>query len=427
MSKDDFKYNNWKYTPNATDSIQHCSKKQKYAVKFDIAEDIPASLYHFSKSYYQSAHLIATRMIEKMQIDELDRYIFPLFFLYRHSLELLLKSIGFIFITDKTQRQIFLRDTFHNLKNIYEYILNHTTYSRSNGEHIWLIGYLNNISQTDKASDSFRYPFHIILKSDMQGMEAYEIKRVFQKQMHLDLISEANKFEAAYEILNTWYLDITEPATTHKASEYIECNNSFLDEGGCYFSQSVVGYEYRHDDFYAYCSGYMECATYLLDYLKEQYDEDSNIDYSHMWYPMCYLYRNAIELLLKSIIFEYSNQNWQTKCAVAYENKHKICKLLNNIDKYAIQFYEIHDQNNYIKNMVRYCEVLHQFDSDSSKFRYPIDKYCSPYLHTEKYYNFIEMGNFLRALASAIDGVHSEIDYRKDVIDTLQVEYSGYY
>lgn len=426
ISGNEFKYNDWRCIPNDTDVITHCSKKKDYAVKFDAAEDISLSLYDFSRAYFESAHLIASRMINSMQIDELDRYVFPLLFLYRHSLELLLKSIGFLFITDKTMRQLFLKDTFHNLKSIYEYILRHTSFPRNSAEHTWLVEYFENVSKTDKASDSFRYPFHILPNYDEVGMLTFEIKRIFQKQTHLDLISEANKFEAAYEILNAWYLDMKDPSLTHEASEYIECDNSFLDEGGYYYTQSVVGYEYRHDDFYAYCSGYRECASYLLNWLKRQYDEKVEMDYSHMWYPMCYLYRNTIELLLKSIIFEFSNQSWQGKCSIAYRYKHSICHLLKNVDTYAIQFYGIEDQNNYISNMVRYCKILHEFDADSSKFRYPIDKKCSPYIHVERHYNFVAIGDFLKALASAIDGVHSEIDYRKDVLDTLCAEYSSY-
>lgn len=426
MCNDDFKYFDWRCIPNETTIIEPCKKKDRYAIRFDIAQNIPLSLYNFSKAYFDSAHLIATRMIEKGRIDELDLYVFPLFFLYRHSLELLLKSIGFTFITQKEEQQLFLKDTLHNLKSIYEHILRYTIFPRNIDEHNWLIRYFDNISHDDKASDSFRYPFHIIPAYDELGWREFKINRVFQKQTHLDLISEANKFEAAYEILNAWYLDIYDSSTEHKAQEYLDCSNAFLDEGGSYYGQSVVGYEYRYNDFHAYCSGYKECACYLLQHIKKQYDEGIDIDYSHMWYPMCYLFRNTIELLLKSILFEYSNQTWQTKCAVAYDNKHKLCQLLKNAEKYAIEFYDVEDKDDYIKNMIRYCELLHDFDSDSSKFRYPIDKNCNPYLSTVRYYNFVEIGSFLKALVSAIDGIHSEIDYRKDVIDTLRAEYPEY-
>ena len=48
-----------------------------------------------------------------------------------------------------------------------------------------------------------------------------------------------------------------------------------------------------------------------------------------MVYPMCYLYRNDIELLLKAIIIEFSDQSLQAKCAASYENKHSSTVLEN--------------------------------------------------------------------------------------------------
>ena len=426
MSEDSFKYNDWKFIPDGTTIIKVCNKKDLYAVKVDISSNIVKSLYDFSVAYFESAHIIATRMLSEMRIDELDSYVFPLFFLYRHSLELLLKSIGFTFVLDKSQRKLFLTETFHNLQSIFEYVLQNTTFPRNEKEKQWLLTYFENISCADASSDSFRFPFHIIEKCNEFGVKQFEINRVFKKQTHLNLISEANKFEAAYQILNAWYLDIHEPTVVHSADEYLECNNTFLDEGGSYYSQSVVGYGYSHNDFYAYCNGYKECASYLLEYLTKQYDMKIVLNYSHMWYPMCYLYRNTIELLLKSIIFQYSNQTWNDKCAVLYYNKHKLCKLFKNIEKFTFEYYDLEDINDYIKNMLRYCNLLHTFDSDSSKFRYPIDRFCRPYFSNTRYYSFVDIGIFLKSLASAIDGICSEIEYRKEIIDTLKSEYSGY-
>lgn len=426
MDEDDFKYSDWRCLPDSVTKIAPCKKTDNYAVKFDTAENIALSLYDFSKAYFQSANIIASRMIDKKQIDELDKYVFPLFFLYRHSLELLLKSIGFSFIIDNFQRQLFLKETFHNLRTIYEYILKYTTCSRNAEEQQWLLTYFSNIEKSDSESDSFRYPFHIIVNYSERRERVFNIKRVFQKQTHLDLISEVNKFEAAHEILTAWYLDIHNPTIPHHAYDYAECQSTFLDEGGYYYAQSVVGYEYTHNDFHAYCSGYKECASCLLNYLKTLYDAKADMDYSHMWYPMCYLYRNTIELLLKSIIFEYSHQTFQTRCAVSYNNKHKLHQLLNNAQEFAFNYYEIEENDDYIKNMIRYCELLHIFDSDSSKFRYPINKNGKPYLSRSLYYNFASMGNFLKALASSIDGIRGVIDDRKDAIETMRAEYSEY-
>lgn len=101
---DAFKYRNFNNDPTSDGEIKIGRRKDLYAVKFDTAANLSESFLNFSKAYYLSADIIANRMLGEHQIDELDRYFFPLFFLYRHSVELILKSIGCIFITEKTDR-----------------------------------------------------------------------------------------------------------------------------------------------------------------------------------------------------------------------------------------------------------------------------------------------------------------------------------
>ena len=80
--------------------------------------------------------------------------------------------------------------------------------------------------------------------------------------------------------------------------------------------------------------------------------------------------------------------------------------------------YSILKSDAFIITAKRYCDQLHNFDSDSSKFRYPVDKNCSPYQNKIKYYDFVELGVFLESLCNAIDGIHGEIERK--------AEYSGY-
>ena len=424
MSHDAFKYHNSDHYPTLTGEIKPSKKGEKYAVKFDIASDPIDSLYQFSKAYHKAADIIVKRMLSSHQIDELDEYFFPVFFLYRHSIELMLKSIGFIIIPIKTDRISFLRDTFHNLSEIYKYISEKNRITRPLEEHQWLTDYFNNISSFDKASDSFRYPFHIDVNY-IWGHPEYSINRVFQSQTHIDLICEVNKMGAAFEILEMWFLDFKEPTNEHVAQEYIACNTSFLDEGGSYYEQSVVGYESR-SEFYAYCSGYQECANYLKQYLIEEFDQENFSGLSHMFYPMCYLYRNDVELLLKTILFKCSSLRIDEVCKVVHSNKHKIVKLFEYIEQEVLPIYELDAQDDFIKNAKRYCNILHNFDLDSSKFRYPINKLCEPYMRLIRYYDFVELGTFLESLCNAIDGIHNEAEYRKDILAEIAAEYANY-
>ena len=425
MNSDQFKYFNADHFPTATGEIRPTTKGKKYAVKLDTAQNVSESFYQFADAYFSSAGVIVNRMLEKHYIDELDKYFFPLFFLYRHSIELLLKSIACILIAEKAKRAQFFRDTFHNPKTLLQQILCNTQVRRPDDEIRWLEGYFHNLSEFDKASDSFRYPFHVNLKSDSHGATCYSFSRVFSKQAHIDLIGEVNKMEAAYEILKMWRLDFLDKDHMHVAKEFHSCSTLFLEEGGAYYEQSVVGYEYHHDDFHAYCSGYLECGNYLKQWLIEQVDQNQT-NLEHLLYPMCYLYRNEVELLLKNIIYQEAGLSRNQICRLTYENKHKICKLFSIIEQDILPLYSLDVNDQEIQNVKRYCKVLHSFDSDSSRFRYPVNKECAPYINRIRYYDWVALGDFLESLCNALDGIYSEIDHRREVIAEMQAEYANY-
>ena len=421
---DKFKYKNLQHFPNENSNIKPTCKKNKYTLKLDTANDVSASFYNFSKAFYTAANLIVDRIFDKHNIDELDRYFFPVLFLYRHSIELLLKSIGCITVTDKSDRSDFFKSTFHDPKSILQYIVNNTTISLTE-ELEWLSKYFQNIAVFDKASDSFRYPYHITKENDLFSDSKYTFERVFQKQTHINLPSEVHKISSAYEILNNLYCTLMNISNNNPTNKYNLNTSTFLDEGGNYYEQSVVGYEYHHNDFYAHCSSYLECANFLKDYMIDEYENGKLSGY--LFYPMCYLYRNDVELLLKAIIFDFSGISLQNICDILYKNKHNIFKLFSFIEDDILPMYDIDKTDNFIINTKRYCEILHNFDSDSSKFRYPVNKDCNPYQTSTRYYSFVETGVFLESLCNAVDSIHGEIQNRAEFLAEMESEYSSYY
>lgn len=168
-------------------------------------------------------------------------------------------------IPSKSDRIQFMKDTFHDLPAITKYILAHTTIKRPQEEEKWLLDYFRNIASFDKESDSFRYPFHIV--RDDSNNDLFHFKKVFSSQTHIDLVGEANKMEAAFEIIDMWYHDFVETGIEHRATEYRVCSSSFLDKGGSYYEQSVVGHNPYVLDFYPYYTGYKECANYIMKYV----------------------------------------------------------------------------------------------------------------------------------------------------------------
>lgn len=401
------------------EKIDVWDKESKYIIKIPAPNDICVAFNKYALDFYDAAHKIASLLLETNHTDisKMDTYFFPLAFLYRHSIELKLKAIAFQTITTDNNRSIFVKETFHNLAELLSAIETMSPTSRPEEEVQWLKNYFLDISKVDKESDSFRYPFHI--KSNKSfDFKQFAIERIFKEQTHIDLVKFANKFEASYEILDKWY-----KKSLDEAKEWKELEPIFIEEGGFYYGQSVVGYGYSRDDFYPYTFAYLETASYLRQYMKEQIDLGNYDKVSGLFIPMCYLYRNCVELNLKTIWFEETGEDFQKRCKSMVAKKHSIIGMWNLIKTCAESCATGSNDIEYIEILEDYCQQLHSIDSDSSKFRYPVKKDMIPYFKKNKRFDFMHTGIFLESLNNGLDSICSTLSAMNEYKAEIEYEY----
>ena len=392
--------------PKKGKKINAIDKHSKYIVKILAPKDLSEALFDYAEYFFEAAHQITEFILyaDYPDIGKLDTYFFPIAFLYRHCIELGLKAIGFQYIQDKEERKRFVKNTRHNPEEILTAVIERCSWLRPEEELQWLQKYFANLSQKDRESDSFRYPFHIVWESDDWGLDGkFVIKKVFNEQTNVDLVKFANKFEAAYEI--------------------IKVAPVFIETGGYYYNQSVVGYKYNRAQFYPYTEAYLETANYLKWYMKQKIDEKKS-DYSNrLFLPMCYLYRNCVELNLKTIWFEETGEDFQTKCKCMLDNKHSISGMWKKIKPYVRQDVNGTDEVEYIDVIEDYCMQVHTFDSDANKFRYPMSNSMQVYFPINKRFDFIETGDFFEALNNILDGIDNQLNYINEARAEMKEEY----
>lgn len=378
-------------------------------------------LFEYAEYFYEAAHKITDFILNMNHPDigKLDTYFFSISFLYRHCMELGLKAIGFQFIQNEDERKRFVKDTCHDLFSILSVIENKIPIARSREEVEWLKKYFYDLSQKDRESDSFRYPFQLIWEAENWEYEGkFVIKKIFNEQTHIDLVKFANKFEAAYEIISLWYKKESEEAVEWRKLEPI-----FIETGGYYYGQSVVGYKYRRDDFYPYTKAYLETANYLKWYMKNETDLGNTDWNERLFLPMCYLYRNCVELSLKTIWFEEIGEDFQTKCKLMMDNKHSIEGMWKKIKPYVLEYAKDTDEPEYIEVIEDYCMQVHKLDSDANKFRYPMAKSMQVYFPENKRFDFMETGDFLEALNNILDGIDSALSHMNEILAEMEAEY----
>lgn len=404
-------------TPEDGKIISDFDKHSKYLVKMVAPTDLAETLFQYAENFFDAAHIIKEFILyaEHPDIGKLDTYFFAIAFLYRHCIEVGLKAIGFQYIQDKEDRKKFVKSTRHNLQEILCAVKTESDSIRPQEEMDWLQKYFEDISQTDRESDSFRYPFHIVSELDEWGCGGrFTIKRVFNSQTHIDLVKFANKFEAAYEIIKKWYLRKPDAAVEWKV-----LNPVFIETGGYYYAQSVVGYQYSRQDFYPYTKAYLETANYLKWYMKKETDLGNDDCKSRLFLPMCYLYRNCVELSLKTIWFEETGEDFQTKCKLMLDKKHSIEGMWKKLKPYVLECSNGTDELEYIDVVEDYCLQVQKLDSDANKFRYPMTNNMQVYFPHNKRFDFMNIGDFFEALNNILDGIDSEFNY----INEIKAEY----
>ncbi len=99
-------------------------------------------------------------------------------------MEVGLKAIGFQYINDVDERKKFVKETRHNLSEILNVVKDKSDLTRPDEEIEWLKKYFDDLSQIDRESDSFRYPFHIVWELDeWEWKGKFAIKSIFNSRI----------------------------------------------------------------------------------------------------------------------------------------------------------------------------------------------------------------------------------------------------
>lgn len=405
---------NW---PKSNPCFYNLDASEEKIITLKSGSNLEEEFLKYALNFNKSAHIITEYILNIGRIRELDIYFFSLAFLYRHSLELILKAIGFKYILKLEDRKRFVKDTFHNLLSLLNYISPYINQQidKNINAFIWIKSFFEDMNKIDKKSDSFRYPFSINIRNSNAwfGMsKEFVIKSFFQKQTHIDLVAFANKMEIVFDILKSYYDQNT------VNNDYIAYKPIFIEEGGAYYGQSVVGYSYSKDKFYAYVEAYADTADCLYKYMDEKH-----ILQESFFIPMCYLYRNAVELAIKQILFEECNYTLQNAAKILNDKKHSILGLWNSIKSEVQRHANVSDEDSTIRNVEQYIKQLHDIDSTSDKFRYPCNKYIEIYFKKPVKINIENVSNFFGDLITflkSVDGMMSEHNQ-------WEAEYSNYY
>ena len=329
--------NNW---PKNNVDINKLGADLNKIVEVQNSGILEQDFYRYASNFYEAGDCILQDAIASGDARKLDHCYFALIYLYRQSIELMLKANIFNYVKNEQDRVDILSSVRHDVKAAFDKLVNESGIDiKSNNNLIWLSAFLEDISKIDKESDMFRYPFG----SDMRVL--------FNKQTHISLEATYYNFYRAFDILSEFYkTGIVVEKDYDKKYE-----PKLIIEGGTYFTQSVVGYFNKPKDYTPYYNSYEECGTYLSNVIV-------NENKKHLFLPMCYLYRNAIELGLKRLIVEDSHLDETKKYRILKRKKHSILGLWNSIVD-EISTHKSDNSDTTLDDVSLYINAFHNIDT----------------------------------------------------------------
>ncbi|XEO93812.1 hypothetical protein ACBP45_09525 [Latilactobacillus sakei] len=371
--------------------LDRINKNSDYIVEILNSEDLPVEFYRYSSYYFDAASSIMKYLVEiaskRGDIAKLDLWYFPMTYLYRHSFELLIKANIFKKVITINERITAVKEVRHNLKAGFKKILEFNNLEK-NSESVWVMEFLTDISLMDRESDMFRYPFN----------NRKEV--LFDKQVSTSLLETQITMNKAYDALVRIYNSGILGEMDNKNKRYI---SKLVIEDRDYYKKSVLGYKISRYSFVPYFRAYNEVGNFFRNKIIEENSKN-------LFLPMCYVYRNAIELGLKSILWKNGCKTEEETLKILKRKKHSLLGLWNSIPD-EIKENSTNIENKEYQNVTQYIEQLHNLDTVSSLFRYPCDSNLKIYFKQKKKLDAENVAISLSELCNYLDAVDDHMEY----------------
>ncbi len=168
---------------------------------------------------------------------------------------------------------------------------------------------------------------------------------------------------------------------------------------------------WMHDPLEAYIIGYKEAADGLVrKVIRTKLMQDTLV------YPICFLYRQYIELRLKEIIRsgrELLNENGN------FPQHHRIKTLWPTAKKILIEIFNDKDDTAELSFAEHVIMEFSNIDPESFSFRYPLDKSGNNPLEGTRYINLRHLSDCISKFAEVMDsasmGISVYIDFKREM------------
>ncbi len=179
---------------------------------------------------------------------------------------------------------------------------------------------------------------------------------------------------------------------------------------------------------YTYAIGYWEAGNHLIEKAKELSSSGDRL-----FYPICFTYRQSIELVLKKLII-LAQKFYKKSEDIGYEIKkltrfrsskeltdtHSLEKLLT----WLIKVLRCVSDEVFDKDIRSLILEFHNFDPNGQRSRYSVDKDGNPSFPTQQSYNLTKMKMEIARIIDYLAGIDAWIDYHDGMANDIMETYN---
>lgn len=188
-----------------------------------------------------------------------------------------------------------------------------------------------------------------------------------------------------------------------KGKELFKSTNKYLE-----FSH--FGWGNINSQFYGYIRGYKRSADTLVEFALAS----NRIEILDTYiFPVLFLYRQFIELSLKSLYLEYADKSMHEKIQTIKQVSHNLAQMWNKLKPTLIDVSNNKSEEEIVNVVESYIMQYHNFDKGSFKFRYPIDKDANPLIKGEERIDLVNLKERMTELDNFFSGADGHLDYLK--------------
>ncbi|MGF7049101.1 hypothetical protein J2T13_003609 [Paenibacillus sp. DS2015] len=198
--------------------------------------------------------------------------------------------------------------------------------------------------------------------------------------------------------------------------------NEYPKNGEKLFKETNDYQDFAHQDrdeasFYSYLKGYKEVSDIAVDFVVES--KDMYILGYHQ-FPIVFNYRQFLELSLKALYYDYSNETIEVKRTKLKRFSHNLQSVWDEIEPMLL------GKNESLSNMMgavkSYVAQFQSKDGGSINFRYPLNRQLEPVFTRQQRIDLVnlkkrmnELGNFFTAMDLVLDNDQNVETYREEL------------